>query len=543
MNKLLIYRTFPIFLPIMIVLALTVACGSDLGPPSLPTEDELAAPTTTQPPVQQPTAVPTPTSVQAGSSASAGSTSETRASSGQEYDPVLPMSKIFQGIGSTVFSEFSPNVELAIDGLIQARDADDKSLVAPIVTLLRFINRQEIMDEAILTLKELTGQDFGDSLRDWPKWFEWVGNNFEDYPPPDGYAQLKRRFLTNIHPGFELFLHEYEDNPRIEPFEIQWGGVAPDGIPPLEQPSNVPAGEADYLADKERVFGVSINGEHRAYPLRIMNLHEMANDVLDGSPISLAYCTLCGAGIAYSGKFDGTETTFGTSGLLYRSNKLMYDRETFSIWNQVTGEPVIGPLAENGITLDFFSTLLTTWGEWMAEHPDTTVLDINNTGVYPAGRYFPEDNPNATHFSYFNAPDTMFPVIPRDDTLETKEVVLGLKIGEAAKAYPVEALQSDRIINDALGDTNVSVLASETSQAAKAYERGSHEFFAVEGDESTGIAMTVVDKSGTIWDVTEQALVNTADSSQTLPRIPTHMAFWFGWFAFYPDTLVYESGS
>ena len=199
------------------------------------------------------------------------------------------MSKIFQGISSTVFSEFTSDVELAIDGLIEARDAGDKSLAPVIVTLLRFINRQEVLDEAVLTLRELTDQDFGDTVRDWPKWFEWIGNNLEDYPPPNGYPQLKRRFLTNIHPGFELFLQGYEDNSRIEPFEIEWSGVAPDGIPPLEQPPNIPADEADYLADDERVFGVSINGEHRAYPLRIMNPHEMANDVLGGEPIALAY--------------------------------------------------------------------------------------------------------------------------------------------------------------------------------------------------------------------------------------------------------------
>ena len=89
--------------------------------------------------------------------------------------------------------------------------------------------------------------------------------------PPDGYPQLKRRFLASIHPGFEALLEGYEDISRIEPFEIEWGGVAPDGIPPLENPPNIPAEEADYLESHERVFGVSINGEHRAYPLRIMN--------------------------------------------------------------------------------------------------------------------------------------------------------------------------------------------------------------------------------------------------------------------------------
>ena len=522
------------------VLIFAFACGSNGGPPELPTEEELAPPPPAQSTPQQLANTPTPRPASAESSEEEPTAVPT-ATSPREYDSVLPMSKIFQGISSTVFNEFSPNPELAIDGMKSARDAGDKSMVPVIVTLMRFINREAVFEEAVLTLNELTGEDFGTTPAAWPAWFEWVGANLDDYRPPDGYPQLKRRFLASIHPGFEQFLQGYEDTSRIEPFEIEWGGVAPDGIPPLEFPPNIPAEEADYLESHERVFGVSINGEHRAYPLRIMNPHEMANDVLGGEPISLAYCTLCGAGIAYHGKFDGMETTFGTSGFLYRSNKIMYDRETLSLWNQETGQPVIGELADSGIQLNFFPTLLTTWGEWTDEHPDTTVLALD-TGVSQPGRYFPEDNPNATYYEYFNTPGTMFPVWIRDDSLEAKDVVLGVKIGEATKAYPVSVLQVERVVNDTLGETNVVVLGSEISQAAKAYERGDQEFSRVEGDASTGVPMKLVDKNGQVWDVTEEALVNASDASQTLPRIPTHSSFWFGWYAFYPDTELYEGG-
>ena len=136
----------------------------------------------------------------------------------------------------------------------------------------------------------------------------------------------------------------------------------------------------------------------------------------------------------------------------------------------------------------------------------------------------------------------MFPVWIRDDSLEAKDVVLGVKIGEATKAYPVSVLQVERVVNDTLGETNVVVLGSEISQAAKAYERGDQEFSRVEGDTSTGVPMKLVDQSGHVWDVTEESLVNASDSSQTLPRIPTHSSFWFGWYAFYPDTELYEGG-
>ena len=522
------------------VLIFVFACGSNGGPPELPTEEELAPPPPAQSTPQQPANTPTPRPASAESSEEEPTAVPTPGTP-REYDSVLPMSKIFQGISSTVFNEFSPNPELAIDGMKSARDAGDKSMVPVIVTLMRFINREAVFEEAVLTLNELTGEDFGTTPAAWPAWFEWVGANLDDYRPPDGYPQLKRRFLASIHPGFEQFLQGYEDTSRIEPFEIEWGGVAPDGIPPLEFPPNIPADEAEYLESHERVFGVSINGEHRAYPLRIMNPHEMANDVLGGEPISLAYCTLCGAGIAYHGEFDGMETTFGTSGFLYRSNKIMYDRETFSLWNQETGQPVIGELADSGIQLNFFPTLLTTWGEWTDEHPDTTVLALD-TGVSQPGRYFPEDNPNATYYEYFNTPGTMFPVWIRDDSLEAKDVVLGVNIGEAQKAYPVSVLQVERVVNDTLGETNVVVLGSEISQAAKAYERGDQEFSRVEGDASTGVPMKLVDKNGQVWDVTEEALVNASDASQTLPRIPTHSSFWFGWYAFYPETELYEGG-
>ena len=522
------------------VLIFAFACGSNGGPPELPTEEELAPPPPAQSTPQQPANTPTPRPASAESSEEEPTAVPT-ATSPREYDSVLPMSKIFQGISSTVFNEFSPNPELAIDGMKSARDAGDKSMVPVIVTLMRFINREAVFEEAVLTLNELTGEDFGTTPAAWPAWFEWVGANLDDYRPPDGYPQLKRRFLASIHPGFEQLLDGYENTSRIEPFEIEWGGVAPDGIPPLEFPPNIPADEAEYLESHERVFGVSINGEHRAYPLRIMNPHEMANDVLGGEPISLAYCTLCGAGIAYHGEFDGMETTFGTSGFLYRSNKIMYDRETLSLWNQETGQPVIGELADSGIQLNFFPTLLTTWGEWTDEHPDTTVLALD-TGVSQPGSYFPEDNPNATYYEYFNTPGTMFPVWIRDDSLEAKDVVLGVNIGDAQKAYSVSVLQVERVVNDTLGETNVVVLGSEISQAAKAYERGDQEFSRVEGDTSTGVPMKLVDQNGHVWDVTEEALVNASDSSQTLPRIPTHSSFWFGWYAFYPDTELYEGG-
>ena len=242
----------------------------------------------------------------------------------------------------------------------------------------------------------------------------------------------------------------------------------------------------------------------------------------------------------YSAKINDEPTTFGTSGLLYRSNKVMYDRTTNSLWRQFTGEPVVGPLSDSGIKLPFFPVLLTTWGGWAEEHPDTTVLSIE-TGVYPSTSYRPESNPTSIYYEYFNSPGTMFPVPDRSPALDTKDVVLGLNIGDAFKAYPVEALQEQRVVNDSLGGTDVVVVASPISQAARVYERRGR-FFVLSAEESTGggLLTTLVDSDGVSWQMTEDYLLSTADPSQKLARLPTHMSFWFGWYSFHPDTLVYS---
>ena len=218
----------------------------------------------------------------------------------------------------------------------------------------------------------------------------------------------------------------------------------------------------------------------------------------------------------------------------------MYDRLTNSVWNQFTGAPVIGPLAESGIRLELLPVILTSWEDWLAQHPDTTVLSPH-TGIYPASTYEPESDPRAIYHEYFNSPQTMFPVWDRSTELGTKEVVLGLAVGDEFKAYPVAAVQQDRVVNDVLGDTGVVVIGSSSSQAARAYERDAHTFSLAGGDAATvGLPNTLVDSHGDVWFVTEEYLVNDSAPSKRLKRIPTHMAFWFGWYAFHPDTLVYR---
>lgn len=248
----------------------------------------------------------------------------------------------------------------------------------------------------------------------------------------------------------------------------------------------------------------------------------------------------------YSGIVNGEATTFGTSGLLYRSNKVMYDRATRSLWHQFTGEPIIGPLADSGIRQPFFPSVVATWGEWRAAHPDTTVLS-RETGIYPAEFYVPENDPSAIYYSYFTADEVMFPVWRRDPTFSPKEVVIGLSVGEEAKAYRVEDLRKVRLVNDTVGGLNVVIAASPESRAGRIYERGEAVFELPEsGTAESGVAdgppAVLRDDGGGRWQATEGALISEDDPSRQLRRIPSRTAFWFGWYQYHPDTEVYRAG-
>ena len=168
--------------------------------------------------------------------------------------------------------------------LAAIRENRDITLVPVMIDLMRFLGGVS-GDATITALEELTGQAFGG---DWNQWMEWLGQNASDYPAPDDYPTWKVRLYSMIHPRFANFLRDGE-TARIDLTEVAWGGVIPDGIPDLRNPKTLTVAEADYMNPDDRVFGVSINGERRAYPLRIINAHEMANDILGGEPISVMW--------------------------------------------------------------------------------------------------------------------------------------------------------------------------------------------------------------------------------------------------------------
>ena len=239
----------------------------------------------------------------------------------------------------------------------------------------------------------------------------------------------------------------------------------------------------------------------------------------------------------YSAKINGEPTTFGTSGMLYRSNKVMYDRLTETLWSQLRGEPIVGELVGSGIELDYFPVALTTWGEWLAEHPDTKVQS-RETGFYPARSYVREDDGRSIYFSYRSDPETMFPIWNRDESLAPKQLVLGVEAEGAYAAYSIDALRQDRVVNDSVGGVDIVVVSSSLSADALAFRSDGLQF-ELPDDAPEGIPSTLLDQDGAVWRVERNELWKEDDPKETLELHPANVAFWFGWYITHPDTLLY----
>ena len=216
----------------------------------------------------------------------------------------------------------------------------------------------------------------------------------------------------------------------------------------------------------------------------------------------------------------------------------MYDRATGTLWHQFLGEPVVGELADSGIKLELLPVVLTSWKEWLAAHPNTTVLDVQ-TDVYPAERYFPERDVRSIYYDYREQQDTMFPVWQRSDVLHTKAHILGVTANGEAKAYSLVRLAKEPVVNDSLGGQSLVVVTVGRARSARVYERRDHWFSLAEPGEGESGAVVLIDQQERRWRMEEEALVLEDDSDQRLARLPSHVAYWFGWYAFYPTTDVY----
>jgi hypothetical protein len=412
-------------------------------------------------------------------------------------------------------------------------ESGDPSLVPGLIDAYFFLPRGE-RAAALAALATLAGERPGDRYHDWVELVE----RRQDLTAKPGYLKFKGELLARIDPGFAALL--YDGAPvRIRPEEIVFGGVSPEGIPALDRPAHVPAAAAgaEYLTGTERVFGASVRGEARAYPLRILDWHEMVNDVLGGEPVTLSYCTLCGSGVLYATRGPAGEAyTFGTSGLLYRSNKLMMDRQTRTLWGNLTGEPVLGRLAAGAARLAVLPVVVTTWKEWLARHPETSVLALDPGMERRWGyRYLPGAAER-------RRAGVAFPVWPKSGALDPKAEVYAVRLGERAKAYPVQRALAERVINDRLGEVPLVVVADPGSGAVRAYRRGGRTFAPRPG----GANGELVDGEGRRWTAGEETLAPAAPGPEAPPaleRLPGHVSFWLGWYAFFPHSELYGAAA
>ena len=230
-----------------------------------PTAAPIVVPTPTAPPVDTPAVTPTATP------------SETPTPAG--YDSNVAMYDIFPA-----FSVVRPGLEDTLDEVVAQ---NDQSLVPFLVEVSRFMPSRRSNDLIGQALRDLTGQAY--ASEDWDSWMAWVGQNSDRFEPPSEYAAWKARIYSAIDPRMALFIRPAADFSRIDLTEVVWGGVVTDGIPDLRNPRALSAEEADYMQPDDRVFGVHINGESKAYPLRVVNAHEMVNDTVGGEPISLMW--------------------------------------------------------------------------------------------------------------------------------------------------------------------------------------------------------------------------------------------------------------
>lgn len=337
-----------------------------------------------------------------------------------------------------------------------ARTAGDPRYLPPLVDLLRMADTPEEWFRILDAVGGILGEDVRSLERPWRNLTLRLAEDDEQAFLP-GYAAWKGELLARlVDPRFRQFLNA-DVASRVRLDEVVWGGVGVDGIPALHQAPTIRGQDATYLDANEPVFGVALGGEARAYPLRILDWHEMANDVVSGVAVALAYCTLCGSGVLYETQVGERTFHFGSSGLLMRSNKLMYDRETHSLWNQLSGEPVVGELATSGIQLKVRSLVLTSWGEWLSRHPETSVLD-------PDTGFDREYRLGAGYGSYFASPETMFPAYRRQpatsgDGLDpAKERLYVVRVDGHAEAFEVETLARAGLHHARVGEQTIVLI-------------------------------------------------------------------------------------
>ena len=353
--------------------------------------------------------------------------------------------------------------------------------------------------------------------------------NYED-------ALEAARFRTGVwKTDFSLHTVPYD--------EFLSGGVPRDGIPPLDEPQFESIADADqWLDDVQPVVSLEINGAARAYPLAILTWHEIANDTLGGVPVSVTFCPLCNSAVAFDRRVGDATLDFGVSGNLRHSDLVMWDRQTESWWQQLTGEGIVGAYA--GYQLDLVPAQIVSWGNFKAAFPDADVLsrDTGHARDYGRNPYYGYDRVDQSPFLFKGRPD---------DRLLPMERVAALVLGGQPLAFPFMTLEEERVVNYATGERNIVVLfqpgtvsALDKSRIAESRDVGATGVFDAELD---GQALTfrlgadgfVDDQTGSIWNVLGQAVSGPLAGKWLTPIVHGNH-FWFAWAAFAPETEIYR---
>ena len=313
------------------------------------------------------------------------------------------------------------------------------------------------------------------------------------------------------------------------------GGPGRDAIPAIDLPELVDAADAGFMLDSDRVLGVEINGVARAYPLFVMWWHEIANDTVGDAIVVVSYCPLTGSGLAFDAFADGDFRVFGVSGLLFENNLIMFDRQTGSLWNQLLMGSQCGPDA--GKVLTRLSIVETTWKQWRAAHPGTTVLTTDTGydrpyGAYPYGNY---NQPNNG--------ETLFPSSDYSKERPPKELVLGVRENSATVAYPFGILGEEGqavAVNDQIGGRPILVTYLDSEKTARAFDRrvGDQTLTFTVTDSAT---LTLTDEeTRSTWDWRGIAIEGSFRGERLTPLPDAWTLFWFSWSVYYPDTRIYR---
>jgi hypothetical protein len=325
--------------------------------------------------------------------------------------------------------------------------------------------------------------------------------------------------------------------------EVLSGGVPRDGIPPIDNPDFVSVDEASaWLEDQEPVVSVEIHGEAKAYPLQILTRHEIVNDVVGAVPVAVTFCPLCNSAIVFDRRLDGRLFDFGVSGFLSRSDLIMWDRQTQSWWQQLTGEAIVGELA--GSQLILLASAIISWNDFRAAHPDGLVLsrDTGFNRVYGQNPYAGYDRADNPPFLFRGNPDRR---------LLPKERVVALTINGVAAAFPYATLKQQRVVHYTVGEQDLVVFfkpgtrsALDKPVIADSTAVGATGVFATsfEGRKLTfhddGEAF-VDSETGSVWTILGEAIDGSLKGGRLTPIVHAD-PFWFSWAAFKPDTLIYN---